>query len=342
MTQLRIALIGAGRAGRLHARNVASSISDARLTAVVDTEATAAAALAHELGAPAHGSLEDVLDECDAVVITTPTFTHADYAVQAAKAGKHVFCEKPLALNLHDCDRMIEAARSAGVVLQVGFVRRFQPEFVEARRRIEAGGIGEPMVVKSLTRGPGLPPPWAWDIELSNGMLAEVNSHDFDCVRWLVGSDIHRVYAETSNVKGAARGVQVDGFYDNAVVALRFKSGAIGTIDGTCPADYGYDARVEILGSEGLLVIGDLRSQTLIEVRDRDHGAVTPVFRSWPERFESAYRAEIRAFVAAALGGKKPVVGGEDGRAVVHAVIAANRSWREERPVLLSEVQGID
>ena len=164
------------------------------------------------------------------------------------------FCEKPMALDEAECDEMIAAAARAGVVLQIGFMRRFQPEFAEARARASRpASIGEPMVIKSLTRGPGLPPPWAWDLERSNGMLAEVNSHDFDCVRWLAGSDIVRVYAEAANLKGAARGVDAEDFYDNAVVTLRFDSDAIGTIDGTCPADYGYDARMEVVGSEGLL-----------------------------------------------------------------------------------------
>ncbi len=181
------------------------------------------------------------------------------------------------------------------MVLQIGFMRRFQPEFAEAGRRIAAGDIGEPMVLKSLTRGPGLPPPWAWEIERSNGMLAEVNSHDFDSVRWLAGSDIVRVYAETANRKGAARGVEAEGFYDNVVVTLRFASDAIGTIDGTCPADYGYDARMEVVGSEGLLIIGDVRGQALLEVRDRDVGVVMPTHRTWPRALRSRLpRADAR------------------------------------------------
>jgi predicted dehydrogenase len=189
------------------------------------------------------------------------------------------------------------------------------------------------MVIKSLTRGPGLPPRWAWDIERSNGMLAEVNSHDFDSVRWLAGSEIERVYAEVANHKGPSRGVEAEDFYDNAVVSLRFASGAIGTIDGTCPADYGYDARMEIVCSEGLLVVGDLRGQALVEVRDRDVGTVTPLHRTWPDRFRDAYRAEIRSFVDSALEAAEPVVSGADGRAAVAAVLAANRSWQEGRPV---------
>jgi myo-inositol 2-dehydrogenase / D-chiro-inositol 1-dehydrogenase len=331
VSRLRVALVGAGRAGSLHAANVADYAARAEVVAVVDERREAAEALGPR------ADLAEALERADAVVISTPTFTHRELAVRAAEAGKHVFCEKPMALTVTECDEMIAAAELAGVVLQIGFMRRFQPEFVEARRRIEAGDVGEPMLIKSLTRGPGLPPEWAWSLERSNGMLAEVNSHDFDSVRWLAGSEIERVYAEVANHKGAARGVDARDFYDNAVVSLRFASGAIGTIDGTCPADYGYDARVEIVCSEGLLVVGDLRGQALIEVRDRDVGTVTPLHRTWPDRFREAYRAEIRSFVDCALEGRPAPVTGADGRAAVAAVIAANRSWQEGRPVEVRE-----
>jgi myo-inositol 2-dehydrogenase / D-chiro-inositol 1-dehydrogenase len=334
VSRLRVGIVGAGRAGSLHAANVHDYAARAEVVAVVDERRETAEELAATLGGvPVFGSPAECLPEVDAVVVATPTFTHRDAVVAAAEAGRHVFCEKPMALTTAECDEMIAAADGAGVVLQIGFMRRFQPEFVEARRRIEAGDVGEPMVIKSLTRGPGLPPPWAWDLVRSNGMLAEVNSHDFDCVRWLAGSDIERVYAEVANRKGAARGVDVADFYDNAVVSLRFGSGAVGTIDGTCPADYGYDARVEVVCSEGLLLIGDVRGKAIVEVRDRDVGSVVPVHRTWPERFGEAYRAEIRAWVDAVLDRTPPVVTGADGRAAVAAVRAANRSWKEGRPV---------
>jgi scyllo-inositol 2-dehydrogenase (NAD+) len=334
VTDLRLLIVGAGRAGANHAAHVAGT-PGARIAGVVDPDGDAAGTLAGRHGAPAHSALEDALADCDAVVVSTPTFTHRDLVVAAARAGKHVLCEKPMALDEDEGEAMIAAARDAGVVLQIGFMRRFQPEFAEARRRIAAGDVGEPMVIKSLTRGPGLPPPWAWELERSNGMLAEVNSHDFDAVRWLAGSDIVRVYAETANHKGAARGVGAEGFYDNAVVTLRFASDAIGTIDGTCPADYGYDARMEVVGSEGLLVIGDVRGQALLEIRERDVGAVMPTHRTWPERFETGYREQMRAFVEAAASGGPAAVRGEDGLAAVRAVRAANRSWLEQRPVPL-------
>jgi scyllo-inositol 2-dehydrogenase (NAD+) len=337
VSRLRVALVGAGRAGSVHAANLGDYAARAEVVAIVDERREPAEALAAGTDAAAFGDLDEALPHADAVVISTPTFTHRDLAVRAARAGKHVFCEKPMALTVTECDEMIEAAEAAGVALQIGFMRRFQPEFVEARRRIEAGDMGQPMVIKSLTRGPGLPPPWAWDLERSNGMLAEVNSHDFDCVRWLAGSEIERVYAEVAHHKGADRGVDAEDFYDNAVVALRFESGAIGTIDGTCPADYGYDARVEVVCSEGLLVVGDMRGQPIVEARDRDVGTITPLYRTWPERFREAYRAEMRSFVDCALAGAAPAATGADGRAAVAAVRAANRSWQEGRPVAVAE-----
>jgi myo-inositol 2-dehydrogenase/D-chiro-inositol 1-dehydrogenase/scyllo-inositol 2-dehydrogenase (NAD+) len=320
----------------VHATNTKRWVSAAELACIVETDAARASTVSAELGVPAFETLESALgqERVDGVVITTPTFTHAELVQLAASAGVHVFCEKPMALTEAECDAMAAAADDAGVVLQIGFVRRFQPEFVDARRRIEAGEIGEPMLIKSLTRGPGLPPDWAHDLRLSNGMLAEVNSHDFDCVRWLTGSEIVRVYAETANAKGAARGVTAPDFYDNVVVTLRLASGALGTIDGTCPADFGYDARVEVLGSEGLLVVGQLPALSILQIRTRGEGRV-PTFGSWQQRFEWGYREELRGFVEAALSGMPPVAGASDGRAAVAAVRAANRAWLEERPVEL-------
>jgi myo-inositol 2-dehydrogenase/D-chiro-inositol 1-dehydrogenase/scyllo-inositol 2-dehydrogenase (NAD+) len=337
MTPFRLAVVGAGRAGLVHAANVQHWLPAAELACLVEIDEARAREAAAGLGVTAFTSLDEALAQAriDGVVITTPTFTHAELAVLAAAAGAHVFCEKPMALDLEECDRMAAAAEDAGVALQIGFVRRFQTEFVEAKRRIEAGAIGEPMVVKSLTRGPGLPPPWAHDLRLSNGMLAEVNSHDFDCVRWLTGSEIVRVYAETANFKGAERGVEAPDFYDNAVVTVRFASGALGTIDGTCPADFGYDARVEVLGSEGLLVVGQLPAVSILQIRTRGVGEV-PTYSTWPQRFESGYREELRAFVEAAQTGTPPAVGAADGRAAVAAVRAANRSWLEGQPQALA------
>jgi myo-inositol 2-dehydrogenase/D-chiro-inositol 1-dehydrogenase/scyllo-inositol 2-dehydrogenase (NAD+) len=340
MPDLLVAVVGAGRAGQLHAANLTEHVKAAEVSAVVDSDLDAARRVADAVAAPGvFGTLEDALDLVDAVVITTPTFTHAALTVLACSAGKHVFCEKPMGLGLDECRQMMTAAAEAGVVLQIGFMRRFQAEFAEGQRRIAAGDIGTPMVVKSLTRGPGLPPRWAWDIAAGNGMLAEVNSHDFDCLAWLAASKIERVYAETANIKGPSRGVDVDDFYDNAVVAVRFESGCLGTIDGTCPSDYGYDARAEVVGSSGLLLIGHTGGQAVLQINDREIGAVTPVYKTWPDRFGEAYRAEMRAFVHCALTGDAPKATGEHGYRALAAVIAANRSWKEGRSVRIDEIE---
>ncbi len=215
----------------------------------------------------------------------------------AAAAGKHVFCEKPMAITERECDEMAEAAERAGVVLQIGFMRRFQPEFVEARRRIEAGEIGDPMVIKSLTRGPGLPPPWAWDLKTSNGMLAEVNSHDFDCVRWLMGSEITRVYAEAANLKGADRGVDVEDFYDNAVVDAAVRLGrASARSTGRARPTTATTRASRSSARRACCRSARCAAQALLMVQDREVGAVSPVHRTWPERFEAGYRAQMRAF----------------------------------------------
>jgi len=290
-------------------------------------------------------SLEPALDavKCgtvsfDAVVITTPTFTHCDLAVLAAIYSKHIFLEKPMALTIEECDRIIAAVEENGVILQLGFMRRFDPEFAAAYDRIQAGEIGQPMVVKSLTHGPGLPPPWARDMRKSNGMLAEVNSHDWDCVRWLMGSNYARVYTEVANFKGAARGVQDPDFFDNALVSIRFESGGLGSISGICPCDYGYDARVEVVGSKGILQIGRLQGQDVVVVTNRDQGLVTPVYRTWAERFAWGYIYEMEHFVQSIQQGTQPRVSGEDGRWAVAGVLAANRSHQEGRLVNLKEV----
>jgi scyllo-inositol 2-dehydrogenase (NAD+) len=337
---VRICLVGAGRAAMVHARSIKEWLPGASAVAVVDPVPEARQKMSDYLGgAPAFESLEQALEAVafDAVVITTPTFTHRDLAVTAAKAGKHVFCEKPMALTVGECDEMTAAAETPGVNLQVGFMRHFQPEFVAAKERILAGEIGDPMVVKSLTRGPGLPPPWSRVLERSNGMLAEVNSHDFDAVRWLMGSDIARVYAEAVNFKQISHGITEKDFYDVAVVSLRFQSDGVGTIDGACPAEYGYDSRVEILGSKGLIVIGEMQGQPLVVANSREVGLVSPIFKTWPERFKWGYIAEMLHFVESIVNGTTPSVGGLDGRKAVEAVVAANRSWQEERPIRIPQ-----
>jgi myo-inositol 2-dehydrogenase/D-chiro-inositol 1-dehydrogenase/scyllo-inositol 2-dehydrogenase (NAD+) len=285
-------------------------------------------------------SLEEALEKADfdAVVITTPTFTHTELAVLAAENGKHVFLEKPMAMDLEECDQIINACERNGAHLQLGFMRHFDPDFSLAYERIQAGEIGEPMLVKSLTHGPGLPPPWARDLKTSNGNLAEVNSHDLDATRWLLGSNPERIYVEVANFKGEERGVDTENYYDNMIANLKFESGALGSISGVCPCDYGYDARMEIIGKKGIMIVGGLENNSLTVGVDRETGLVTPIFQRWPDRFRMAYIHEMEHFVGSIQKDTPPIVGGDDGRWAVAGVLAGTRSLLEERPVLLSEV----
>jgi len=256
----------------------------------------------------------------------------------AAERGKHVFLEKPMALTLQECDQIIAAVQHAGVFLQLGFMRRFDPEFTAAAERIQAGEIGRPMMIKSLTHGPGLPPPWARDLRTSNGMLAEVNSHDWDTVRWLMGSNLERVYTEVANFKGPSRNVDTPNFYDNVLVNIRFEGGGLGCISGICPCGYGYDARVEIVGESGIMQIGELKGQAIVVCTNRDQGLTIPIYRTWPERFSQAYIQEMHHFAECVLSETPPRVGGEDGRWALAGVLAGTKSFLEERPVYLREV----
>jgi myo-inositol 2-dehydrogenase/D-chiro-inositol 1-dehydrogenase/scyllo-inositol 2-dehydrogenase (NAD+) len=338
---LRVCLVGAGRAAKVHANSLVHHTPKAELVAIVDPIPDVLSQTAAQFGVGSYyTSLVEAVQnvDFDAVVITTPTFTHKDLALTAAGAGKHIFLEKPMALNLQECDAIIQSATQNGVFLQLGFMRRFDPEFAEAERRILAGAIGQPMLIKSLTHGPGLPPPWARDLTTSNGMLAEVNSHDWDTVRWLMGSDYERVYVEVANFKGAARNVDTPNFYDNVLVNIRFENGGLGSISGVCPCDYGYDARVEIVGEKGILQIGELKGQAVLICTDRDQGLITPIYRTWPERFAWGYIREMEHFVDSILTGTPPKVGGAEGRWAVAGVLAGTRSFLENRPVYLSEV----
>ena len=338
---IRVCLVGAGRVAKVHGNSLVNHVPEAECAAIVDNSAEVLQATADQFGIQKrYPSLVDALNgtDFDAVVITTPTFTHLELAVTAAKAGKHILLEKPMALNLEECRAMVKAVEENGVLLQLGFMRRFDPEFSAAAERIQAGEIGQPMMVKSLTHGPGLPPAWATDLKTSNGNLAEVNSHDWDCVRWLMGSDYRRVYTEVANFKGEQRGVKTENFYDNSLVNIQFESGGLGSISCVCPCDYGYDARVEIVGEKGIMQIGELKGQAVVVCTNRDQGLVTPIYRTWPQRFEWGYIREMEHFIHCIRTGTQPKVGAEEGTWAVAGVLAATKSFLEERPVYLSEI----
>jgi len=338
---IKVCMIGAGRVGKLHSGTLRRYIPGGEVVALVDTQQPMLDETGTEFGIEDRFlSLEEALEisEFDAVITTTPTPSHKFLAVMAAQAGKHIFLEKPMAMDLVECDEIIEACKKKGTHLQLGFMRHFDPDFELAYERIQNGEIGEPMLVKSLTHGPGLPPPWARDLKTSNGNLAEVNSHDLDATRWLMGSNPERIYVEVANFKGPERGVDTENYYDNMIASLKFESGGLGSISGVCPCDYGYDARMEIIGKKGIMIIGELKNNALTVGIDRDTGLVTPIFRRWPDRFEMAYIREIEHFIQSIQNDTTPIVTGVDGRWAVAGVLAGTRSLLDERPVMFNEV----
>jgi predicted dehydrogenase len=340
---VRICMIGAGRVGKNHSRAISRHVPNGKIVALVDPMVSVRKETALEFGIEKEfDTLEQALEESDfeAVVITTPTPTHLPLTALAANNGKHVFLEKPMALNLKECDEINSVVQINHVLLQVGFMRRFDPEFVAVAQRIEAGEIGQPMMIKSNTHGPGLPPPWARDLRTSNGMLAEVNSHDWDTVRWMMGSNLLRVYTEVANFKGAANGVDTPNFYDNVLVNCKFESGGLGLISGVCPCGYGYDARVEIIGEKGIIQLGTLEGQAVVVCTNRDQGLIRPIVRTWPERFAWAYIYELEHFVQCVQTQSTPRAGGADGKWAVAGVLAGTKSFLEERPVYLKEIIG--
>lgn len=345
MERVRLVVVGAGRAGAVHARNLRWRISAASLEGLVDPEVERAKGLAQELDLPqgrVFRSLEEALATLDveAVVIATPTPTHGPLALLALEKGLHVFCEKPLARSLEEGRAMVEAARRTGRILQVGFMRRFDPAFREARRLIREGAIGRPLYLRSLTRCPGLLPRWAWNPEEGLGLLGEVSSHDFDVLRFLGGLEILRVSAWGGALGRPDLRQEEDGFYDTVAVLVQLQGGVLGTVEGLCPAGYGYDTRAEVVGEEGALLVGSLERYPLVQIRARQGGGLGEwsIHPSWSERFREAYWAEMHHFVECVARGLEPEVTGEDGLRALQVAVAANRSLWEGRPVDLGEV----
>ncbi len=341
MRKKRLCMVGAGRVGRLHTRNITERVGHrAEVAAIVDPDRRTAEELAGDYDVSVVcSSLDEALEggDFDGVVITTPTFTHHPLAVRALDAGLHVHLEKPMAMNLRECAEIKASAERAGAALQVGFMRRFDHDFIQAAELLRSGAIGAPVIIKSLTHGPGLPPPWANDIRTSNGMLAEVNSHDLDTVGWFADSAPVDIHVRVANFKGAARGVSTEHFYDTMLATITFESGVLASIAGVCPADYGYDARVEVTCTGGMVQVGETGPAGLVSISAGQARRCAPVFASWRDRFADAYAGEMAEFVAATDGA--PVrVGAEDGTRAVALVLAGTLSMLEERTVSLTEV----
>ena len=333
----KLAVIGLGRMGSLYVQTVATRVPSAELYAVADPDPGLRARVGADLGVPhavADADQVFALPELEAVVIATPTNTHGPLVMAAAAAGKAIFCEKPLALSLEETDVILDAVERAGVPLQIGFMRRFDAAYRRAKALIDEGRIGRPVTFKSVQRDPFCPRVEFADPARSGGLIVDMGIHDCDLARWLMADEVEQVSAEGALL--VCHELAAVGDIDNAVINLRFSGGALGNIELSRNAFYGYDIRTEVLGSEGAVTIGAYQ-QTPVLLLTRA-GAQHDVIPYLMERFGDAYRAQIQEFVACVRQGRPPAVGGADARAAFAIASAATRAARTGRPVALAEL----
>jgi myo-inositol 2-dehydrogenase/D-chiro-inositol 1-dehydrogenase len=326
---IRIAVLGAGRIGKIHGRNAANH-PGARLVAVADPHGPSAEALAAATGARV-ARLEEVVEaaDVDAILICTPTTTHADLIERGARAGKAVFCEKPVDLSSPRIESCLKVVEGAGTPLMIGFNRRFDPNFATLRQRLADGEVGDVELVTILSRDPG-PPPLSY-IATSGGLFRDMMIHDLDMARFLLlGDEPREVHAVGSSLVDKAIGEAGD--VDTAAVLLKTESGRIVQISCSRRATYGYDQRIEVHGSKGMIRAGNIH-RTTVEVANASGITADPVQDFFLERYADAYRAEFDAFLTAITSGQAPAPTGRDGLMAQRLADAATESAQTGKPV---------
>jgi len=332
MKKIGIGVLGVGEMGKRHAENVRHLVPGAELVAVADVAGARAKQIAEELEvAKWFGSLEAMLEckEVQAVLIATPDKFHAQGVLEAAKAGKDILCEKPIALTLADAYAALDAVSKVGVQLQIGFMRRYDPAHAAAMKRIEAGEIGTPLIFKSVGRDKDEPPLAAYQSGLNGMIFYNSTIHDFDLARWLMRDEVAEVHSYTTvaiRPEVAQYGDVVAGS-----VNLQYRNGGIGNIESYVQAVYAYDVRTEVLGSTGAIFVGSLEKTPAIFLNA--NGGTRTLADHFLTRFADAYLAEVRDFVQNLLEDKPVRVTGEDGLQALATAVAAETSHKQKRPV---------
>jgi inositol 2-dehydrogenase len=335
MRKLGVGVVGIGEMGRRHAENLRRNVPEARLVAVADVAEARASQMATELEIDRfYNGLEAMLEdkEIDAVLIATPDKFHAESVAMAARAGKDILCEKPLALSLAEAQAALAEVSKSGRRLQVGFMRRYDPAYAAAMKRIEAGEIGVPVVFKSVGRDKDQPPLAAYESNL-NGMLFYTNTiHDFDLARWMMRDEVTEVHAYTTS----AIRPEVAKFGDvvAGVVNLQYRQGAVGNVESYAQAVYGYDVRTEIIGSKGSILIGSLDRVPAVFLTAQ--GGEQMLADHFLTRFADAYLAEVRDFAQSILHDRAPRVSGTDGLRALAIAVAAEESHKRSMPVAVT------
>ena len=335
---MKIGLIGAGRIGKLHGELLTYHVPGAEIRAVADIHIDQAEQWAEKLNISKSKLTTDhttILtdSEIEAVLICSSTDTHSQFIIEAAEAGKHIFCEKPIDFDVDRIKAALNAVKEAGVKLQIGFNRRFDHNFRKVREAVEDGKIGDVHMVKITSRDPA-PPPIEY-VKVSGGIFLDMSIHDFDMARYLSASEVEEVYAQGAILIDPAIGDVGD--IDTAVITLKFKNNAMGVIDNSRQAVYGYDQRVEVFGSKGCIEVqNDVPNSSKLSTSD---GVISekPLY-FFLERYQMSYVEELKAFVDAIINDEEPQVTGNDGLQPVLIGLAALKSLREKRTVKIEEV----
>ena len=335
--RLAIGLIGVGRLGRVYARDLAGRIAETRLVAVADPVGTLAQEVAAEFDVPRHYTdPQALIDDAavEAIVIVSPTDTHRQLVIAAAQRGKPTFCEKPPALSLDEIAAMKEAIAKSGIFFQMGFMRRFDSGYAAAKKQIESGRIGMPLVFKSTSRDPFRPSLEYANPKSSGGMLIDMGIHDFDLARWFMG-DVKTVATIGATI--AYPELMTVGDIDNAVASLTFTSGKIGVVDLSRSGIYGYDIATEILGLEGTLKIGYLReTPVMVLTKNSVSHDTVPYFM---ERFRDAYTTQLQNFAQNVLQDRPAPITIDDGLEALRIGVAATRAHETQKPVAVADIQ---
>lgn len=336
MKKINIAIIGIGRIGKIHLRNIVSHFPQANIVAAADTNYTAEdfKKIYKETIFFSTDPAEVIsMPNVDAIVICTPTSSHAQLIEKALESGKHIFCEKPIDLSLERTILLVKKAKASGLKLMLGFNRRFDPDFMQAHKNIRAGKIGDIQVVKITSRDPGLPP--IDYIKNSGGLFMDMAIHDFDMARYMMGKEVKEVYA--NGLVLVDKKVAEAGDIDTALTTLVFEDGTYAVIDNSRKAVYGYDQRIEVFGSNGMIQVkNNLHNSNVLFDADGIHQALPLDF--FMDRYASSYLNEMQHFIDALSNDIPLSVTGDDGLKATVIAVAAKKSVEEKRPVQISEI----
>lgn len=329
--KIKIGIIGAGRIGKLHTENIINNFKNVEIKAIADVFADKVRDWAKSVGVKnVYTDHREIINdpEIQVVLICSSTNTHAQFTIEAANAGKHIFCEKPIDFDVEKIKEALEAVKKAGVKFQIGFNRRFDHNFRKVHEVVQSGKIGEPHIIKVTSRDPQAPP--IEYVKVSGGIFLDMTIHDFDMVRYLSGSDVEEVYTNAAVLVDPAIGEAGD--VDTAIISLKFKNGAIGVIDNSRRAAYGYDQRVEVFGSKGAVAVSNDTDSSAVVSTEEGVVSEKPKY-FFLERYKDSFITELRAFFDAIENDTEIPVTGIDGLKPVLIGLAARKSYETGKPV---------